>query len=294
MDKLIITVTVDSTMSYPGNPHCPKPSDTKAVAAEYVRSVEAGAAIVHTHGAYTSDPKIQADGRKLQIPNLEGTLEVIGGIRARCQPVVQMGLASMRFEQKLEVWRRARPDMNSTAFNAHDEYFQPDSAYPPFEIYAVHPVEELRQYAGAANDHGVKLEVESFHTGAFWTMQKVRGEGLLPEPVWTTLFLGWPGGSWTPPTAQALQYLVANLPPRTNWNMSCMTPAVYWPLVTHAIALGGHVRVGMEDCPYLEDGTLAKSNAQLVEKAVRIARELGRAVATPADARPIIGPPVAR
>jgi len=294
MDKLIITVTVDSTMSYPGNPHCPKSSETKAVAAEYIRSVEAGASIAHTHGSYTSDPRIQADGRKLQLPSLDGTCEIIETVRSRGAPIIQMGLASMRFEQKVQVWKRARPEMNSTAFNAHDEYFQPDPSYPPFEIYSVHPVDELRQYARAANEHNVKLEIESFHTGAFWMMQKVRSEGLLPEPVWTTLFLGWPGGSWTPPTPQALQYLVSNLPARTNWNLSCMTPSVYWPVIGHAIAMGGHVRVGMEDCPYLEDGNLAKSNARWVAKAVRLARELCRAVATPEEARKIIGPPISK
>ena len=61
MDKLIITVTCDSKMSFPGNPHCPAPSDTKAVSDEYIRGVSAGAAIAHTHGSYTSDPERRRD-----------------------------------------------------------------------------------------------------------------------------------------------------------------------------------------------------------------------------------------
>ncbi len=71
--------------------------------------------------------------------------------------------------------------------------------------------------------------------------------------------------------------------------MSCMDPPAYWSIVTHAILLGGHVRVGMEDCPYLEDGTLATTNVLLVEKAVRIAREVGREIASPEEAWEIIG-----
>ncbi|NWF70321.1 MAG: 3-keto-5-aminohexanoate cleavage protein [Chloroflexi bacterium] len=71
--------------------------------------------------------------------------------------------------------------------------------------------------------------------------------------------------------------------------MSCMTPAVYWSVIAHAIAIGGHVRVGMEDCPYLQPGVYATSNAQLVEKAVRIAREIGREIASPAEARVMTG-----
>ena len=71
--------------------------------------------------------------------------------------------------------------------------------------------------------------------------------------------------------------------------MSCMSPPEYWPLVAATILMGGNVRVGMEDSPYLEDGSLATTNAQLVEKAVRLAREIGREIASPDEARRIIG-----
>ena len=70
MEKLIITVTCDSRMSYPANENCPQVTDTKGVAAEYNRSVDAGAVIAHMHGSYSSDPEIMPDGRKLQIPML--------------------------------------------------------------------------------------------------------------------------------------------------------------------------------------------------------------------------------
>ena len=176
--------------------------------------------------------------------------------------------------------------MSSIAFNSHDEYFQPDPAYPANEVYAVHPVSELKQYARLANEYGVKLEIESFHTGAFWNINKLREEpGLLPDPLWITLFLGWPGGSWTPPTAAGLQYLVNNLPPRANWNMSCMDPSVYWSVVAHSIALGGNVRIGMEIVRILKNGEFATTNALLVEKAVRIANEVGRGIASPDETR---------
>ena len=91
MDKLIITVTCDSKMSFPGNPHCPDPSDTKAVADEYIRAVNAGAAIAHTHGSYTSDPEIQPDGRKLQIPVVEGWHDIVGRIGQPLIPSFSLG-----------------------------------------------------------------------------------------------------------------------------------------------------------------------------------------------------------
>jgi len=305
MDKLIITVTCDTTLSYWQNPNGPRPNDTKGVAEEYVRAVNAGASICHMHGSYTSDPAIQPDGRQLQIPIIEGWQDITERLYAgaRERPLVQHGLASMRLEQKLQLWDLLKPDMSSINFNSHDEYFVPYSDDPPKPIYAVHPIPELREYARLAKQHGVKLEIECFGTGAYWAINYVRQgkfwnankqpeyePDLLADPLWLTIFLGWSGQGWIPPTSKALNYMVDHLPPRVNWNMSCMAPPSYWQIIAHAIAMGGHVRVGMEDCPYLEvrDQMLAKSNAELVEKAVRIAREVGREVASPDEARRII------
>lgn len=68
-----------------------------------------------------------------------------------------------------------------------------------------------------------------------------------------------------------------------------MTPSVYWSVIAHAIAIGGNIRIGMEDCPYIEPGVYAKSNAELIDKAVRIAREIGREIASPEEARVMTG-----
>ena len=196
MDKLIITVTVDSTMSYPGNPLCPPTENTTAVAEEYIRSVNAGASIVHIHGVHTLEHEIQADGRRLSKTNFEGWRDLQEKIKAGCDPIMQFGIASARFEEKARLMD-LHPDMMAIAFNAHDEFFQPDPAFAANEMYASHPRDELEGYSRIAKDKGVKVEVESFHTGAFWNMEFIARMGLLPEPIWTTLFLGWPGGSWT-------------------------------------------------------------------------------------------------
>lgn len=292
-DKLIITVTVDSTMSYPGNALCPPTENTRAVTDEYIRAVNAGASITHIHGVHTLEHEIQPDGRRLSKTNFEGWKDLQEKIRAGCDAIMQFGIASARFEEKVRLMD-LKPDMMAIAFNAHDEFFQPDPSYPANEMYASHPRDEVEGYSREAKKKGVKVEVESFHTGAFWNMEFVARQGLLPEPIWTTLFLGWPGGCWTPPTPKALIYMVDHLPRdrAINWNTSVMDPPTQWQILTQAIAMGGHVRVGWEDNPYLDDrGTPATTNAQLVEKIVRIARELGREVATPAEARAIIGLP---
>lgn len=291
MDKLIITVTVDSTMSYPGNPHMPAIEDTTAVAQQYIDAVNAGASIVHHHGVHYLDREMQADGRKLSKIDFDGWRDLTDKIRAQVDPVVQFGIASARLDEKIRLMT-LRPEMMSYAFNAHDEFFQPDPAYAANEMYALHPRDELEAYSAAALEHGVKTEVESFYTGAFWNLEYIRRKGLLEDPVWTTLFLGWQGGAWTPPTHESLLYLVHHLPPRVNWNMSVMDAATQWKLLPLAIAMGGHVRVGWEDNPCLPDGSFSRTNAELVEIAVNMARQIGREVATPDEARQIIGLPV--
>jgi 3-keto-5-aminohexanoate cleavage enzyme len=184
--------------------------------------------------------------------------------------------------------------MMSFCFNVHDEYFRPDKSLPANEQYALHPRSELEAYCRASLEHNVKPELECFYTGAFWNLEFIREMALLQDPVWATLFLGWPGGAWTPPTPDALLYMVNHLPKNVNWNLSVMNARAQWELLPMAIAMGGHVRVGWEDNPYLPDGTQSTSNAQLVDVVVNMAKQIGREVATPEEARAIVGIPTAR
>jgi 3-keto-5-aminohexanoate cleavage enzyme len=287
MEKLVITVTCDSTMSYPRNPH--NPEGIEALADEYVRGVNSGAAICHLHGPYNLDEKIRPDGTKLSDLDLPGWQRLRDLITKRCKPIIQYGIANGRFPQRVELMKQ-KPDMMSICFNAHDECFQPDPSYPPVELYGIHDREELEKYCRYTREHGVKPEVESFHYGAVWNARRFIDMGLLDTPVWTTVFLGWPGGCWTPPTVEAMQYMHHHKPPDFNYSVSVMDPPTQWQVLTQSILLGGHVRVGMEDNPYLDSkGTLAKSNAELVDKMVRIAKDLGRDVASPEEARRITG-----
>lgn len=287
MEKLIITVTTDASMSYPRNPYNPRSVEEHAT--EFIRCVEAGASICHLHGPFTPDKDYQPDGTKLADLDLPGWQRLKELILEKCNPIIQYGIANGRFPQRVELMKQ-KPDMMSVCFNAHDETFQPDPDYEPIEMYALHTRDELAKYCKLTDKYGIKPEVESFHYGAIWNALRMIELGLLKTPVWTTFFLGWPGGCWTPPTCKALIYMHDHLPPNFNYSVSVMDPKAHWQILTQSILLGGHVRVGMEDNPYLDDkGTLAKSNAELVEKIVRIARELGREIASPEEARRIIG-----
>jgi len=289
MDKLIITVTVDSTMSYPRNPYCPPTEEVDKVAEEYINAVKAGASLVHLHGVHKLEDKIAEDGRKLSRTDYDGWRRLKEKIQEKVDPIIQFGIASARLEEKIRLMD-LKPDMMSYCFTSHDEHFQPDPDYPANEIYALHPRDELVAFSRAALEKGVKVEVESFQTGAFYNMRYVAEHGLLPEPIWTTLFVDWPGGTWTPPTPKALINFVEHIPSeyKVNWNVSVMNPDTQWPVLTLAIIMGGHVRVGWEDNPFVRKGVYARTNAELVEKIVRIAHELGREVATPEEARKIV------
>lgn len=289
MEKLVITVTCDSTMSFPRNPYNPTPKGVDEVAKEYVRSVNAGAAICHLHGPYTVDEKIQPDGTKLSDLDIPGWGRLRRNITDRCDTIIQYGIANGRFPQRRQMLQEQKPDMVSVCFNCHDECFDYEPGYPPVELYGLHSRDELTEYAKLTTSLGVKIECECFHYGGVWNARRLVEQGLLREPVWITFFLGWRGGCWTPPTLSAMLYLHEHLPKGFQYNTSVMDPAEHWRVLTTAILLGGHVRVGMEDNPFLAPGEYAASNAQLVEKIVRIAREVGRDVASAEEARKIIG-----
>src|SRR5262245_16385612 len=288
MEKLIITVACDSRTSYPHNPLCPPQEDIRGVAQQYIDAVNAGAAIAHIHGRRTLEETIQADGRQVSRIHHEDWKRLQDAIMNEVDPIMQFGVASARIEEKIKLMELG-PDMMAVCFNAHDEYFQPEPSLPPKRMMAIHPVEELIAYAKAAEEHKVKLESECFTTGAFWHLDFVRKQGYLREKTYTTLFIGWPGGTWTPPTERALQFMVDNLPQNCIWNVSVMNSEKQWPILALAVALGGHVRVGYEDNPYMAPGEFARNNAVLVERMVGIARSLGREVATPNEARKILG-----
>ncbi len=290
MDKLIITVTCDSTMAYPSNPNNPTPKGYDEVAKEYRRALDAGASICHLHGPYTIDAEFQPDGTKLSDLNIPGWVKLTTDITSHADAIIQYGIANGRFPQRVELVKTHKPDMISTCFNAHDECFDYEPNCVPVELYGLHDRVELEKYCRLSRELDFTLECECFHYGGVWNAQRFVQLGLLDEPVWITFFLGWRGGCYTPPTLKAMQYMHDHLPDGFNYNTSCMDPEEQWRVLTMAILLGGHVRVGMEDNPFLAPGEYAKTNAQLVEKIARISREVGRDVATPAEARRIIWP----
>lgn len=144
----------------------------------------------------------------------------------------------------------------------------------------------VRSLAREMADRGIKPELEAFNNGHLNEVLGLLDEEPLGDPPYVNLIFG--PGTLSPPSPRSLLTLVDTLPETAEFTVLGFGPHQV-PLTTTSLLLGGHVRVGLEDNLYYREGERAASNAQLVERTVRIAEELGRPVATPAEAREILG-----
>ena len=133
---------------------------------------------------------------------------------------------------------------------------------------------------------GIKPEIETYHTGGAWVVRHLIEAGLIEKPYWIQTVMGYQTASF--PTVDNVLHLLRELPEESLWLCSAIGP-FQLPLTTLATLMGGHARVGLEDNIYYRRGEKARSNAQLVERTVRIAHELNREVATPTQTRQMLG-----
>jgi 3-keto-5-aminohexanoate cleavage enzyme len=150
----------------------------------------------------------------------------------------------------------------------------------------LNPPAFLDRLADELANQGVKPELECFEPGHVANALRLIDEGKLTAPFWFQFVLGVRGGS--PGTPKQLMHMLEMIPDGALWSV-CGIGRAQLPLGAMAIAMGGHVRTGLEDNLFYRKGELAKSNAQLVARLVRIAAEMGRPVATPAIARQLLG-----
>jgi 3-keto-5-aminohexanoate cleavage enzyme len=143
----------------------------------------------------------------------------------------------------------------------------------------------LEEAARRMKESGVKPELEIFDTGMMMTCLRMREEGKLQDPLYFQFVLGTPWGAAATP--KALLHLYEHLPANANWSAIGIGKG-HLPISMMAMILGGHIRVGMEDNIYYSKGVLAKTNAQFVERIVKIAGEYGRPIARPSEARKIL------
>ena len=270
MEKLIITAALTGAeVTREQQPALPLSPQEIAVAAQDCAA--AGAAIVHVHAR-------NPDGSSTQ--DREVYRRIIAAVRERCDVIVQVstgGAVGMSAAERLAPVALS-PEMATLSMgsvNFGDGVF-------------LNRPEEMEQFLRAMQQHGVKPELELFDAGMLATVQRWLKTGLLQGPQHLDFVLGIPGGMAATP--ESLMYLKAQLPAQCSWTVAGIG-AAQLPLATLAIVLGGHVRVGFEDNVYYRKGELALSNAQLVARVARIAHELDRPLATPDEARALLGIP---
>lgn len=257
MDPLVITATPNVCWL---QPEVPFPRSPGEMAEEASLCERAGASICHIHA--------------------EGFWrEALQAIREHSSLIVQCGMSSLPIPDRMQVFE-ARADMISVIVSHHDE------AFVERDFHVLHPREELVEYMRLCSHHGVKPELEVWHAGSIWNMNYLIRKDLLRPPYFASLFFGWPGGTWSPPTVEEYIYRRRLMPADTIVSVSIMGPEQL-EILSAAILHGDHIRVGTEDYPRL--GERVATTHELVHEAAQLARRLGRPVASPAQARRVLG-----
>lgn len=271
---IIITVApTGSGLMWKETPYLPiTPAE---IAEESVKAYEAGAAVAHIH---VRDPKT-----KEPYPDVKLYGEVIERIRDKCDMIIQLttgggGPYGISLEQRM------------CALDLNPEFASLNVATMTFgNSIFLNPPETVEKIAKKMLEKNIKPEIECYDVGHINLALKLLEKGLLKEPLRFGLVLGVKGG--IPATPENLMHMIKVLPQNCRWNVITVGGRVQFRLLTIGMILGGDVRVGMEDNFYLAKGVLAKSNAELVAKMVRIAKELGIEIATPSEARKLLGLP---
>ncbi|MDE0749643.1 MAG: 3-keto-5-aminohexanoate cleavage protein [Acidimicrobiales bacterium] len=263
------------------------PVTPKQIAESALDAAKAGATIVHCHVRDLETGKGTRTVAHYQ--------EVVERIREQDDQVVVNLTAGMGGDLVVGpdddpmAWQEGTDVVGGIERLAHVEAIRPDICSMDCgslnfgnhnEVYVSTP-DMLRIMAQRVRELGVRPELEIFDTGNLWFAETMIGEGLIDAPYWFQLCLSIPYG--TPLDIGLLLAMVNRLPDEAEFT-SFGLGAMQMPMVSQSVMLGGHVRVGLEDNLYLERGVLA-TNAQLVEKAVRIVELMGASVQTPADAR---------
>ena len=302
MEKLIITAALTGNVTLPvQTPYLPiKPQQ---IIDEAVRAAEAGAASVHIHARDPQTAKPTTDPEVYR--------EIAAGIKAKSDVIVCVttgGVTGMTAEQRVQVVPNLKPELatfntGSMNFSIHpiaSRYKDEDYKYPWEKEFAVglkqyifsNNFADMEVFCNTMKQHGTKPELEAYDVGHLYNIRYLIRQKLLDFPIWVQFVTGILGGIGSAvEDILHMKHTADRLFGEENYKWSVIGagyPAEF-NLDTLAIIMGGNARVGLEDNIFIEKGVLAKSNAELVAKVVRIAKELGREVATPDEARAILG-----
>jgi len=270
MEKLIITVGITgSRITRQQTPHIPILPEE--IAQSGIEAWRAGASILHIH---VRDPRTGLGAQDLSVFK-----EVVDRIRSETNVILCLTTSGIP-GRNLEFRERLVP----LSLNPELVSFDAGSINMRENVF-LNPPEFLELLAKETLEKGIKPELEVFEVGMVETCIRYLEKGLLKPPLHFQFVLGVVGGM--PATAKSLLHLSEIVPVGSTWSVIGIGPGQL-PMAMIAMTMGGHVRVGLEDNIFYSRGVLAKTNAELVERIVRISKEFGREVATPDEARKML------
>jgi uncharacterized protein (DUF849 family) len=301
MEKLIITCAVTGSLTTPSQtPYLP--TTPEQIAESAIQAGEAGAALVHIHVRNPDDgrPSAKVELFKQAVEKIKQRSNVVVGLSTGGSP-------EMNAEQRIEPVRVLKPELASfnlgpvvtslrkvtRRYKDSDYKFAWEKDY--LNLAETHIMQnsfrEFDIFLRNMNENGTRPECECWDVSHIYNTGYYFKEGQISSPVWLQFVTGTLGGIGSDisdilhmkNTAERL--LGAG---NYHWSLIAVGPAIFG-LAPVAINMGGHVRVGFEDNIYIEKGKLARSNAEQVERIVKLARDMGREVATPDEARKILG-----
>jgi uncharacterized protein (DUF849 family) len=301
MEKLIITAALTGAVTMPTQtPHLP--ITPQQIADEAVGAAEAGAASVHIHARSPEDGIPTSD--------LEVYREIVSSIKQRSDVIICIttgGAVGADREQRISVVPRFKPElasfnMGSMNFSIHpiaERYVDKDYKYAWEKGFILATKENVfrntfsdtEYFCQTMKQNGTRPECEAYDVGHIYNIAYLVREKLLQLPIWMQFVTGVLGGIGS--SLEDIMYMKQTSDrlfgtQNYKWSVIGVGYPDEFKAAVLAIMMGGHVRVGLEDNIYVKKGKLAKSNAELVEKVVRIAKEFERDLATPDEARKIL------
>jgi 3-keto-5-aminohexanoate cleavage enzyme len=279
-DPVVITCAISGVIA--NREQCPAiPYTPEEYGAEARRAVEEGATMIHVHAR-------KPDGApSYEVEDFTAITEAIRGAVDDVIVNYSTGTIGVPVSKRVEYLRACRPEvaaLNMGSMN-YAKYSRSRKDFV-FKMVFANPFEEIVELLRAMRELGIKPEHECFDVGHVGSLFPLVDMGLLQAPLHVDCIMGVVGG--IPPTARNLAAMVDNIPTGSHWGVIGISRE-QWMLIAAALTLGGSIRAGVEDNLYLPDGTMARSNGDLIAQARRMAEDVGRRPATVQEARRLLG-----
>jgi len=279
MKKLILSAALTGAATTRAN--CPYiPYTPKELGEETERAVNAGASIVHIHAR-------EDNGMPSWRP--EVFMQITEEVRKRCPDVIlnySTGAIGVPIETRIGHLKNSKPDM--AAFNMGSmnyAIFSKSKKQFIFNGVFENSFDTMKKVVETMNENNIAPEMECFDTGHIRNVEPLRAMGLIPDNACYSLVMGVLGGIGATP--QNLMHQISQVPDGAFWQVIAISRK-QWQMAAIACSMGGNFRVGLEDNFYLPNNEMAKSNGECCKWGVKLARMMGREIATIAETREML------